>query len=94
MDDTSLVPTIRRSSIETKTEKKEDGAASVVPKESGTSIWTREGSVNKPRVKDLKSFYDHLTERSKEEMMVERQRTGSIKMITGSYTCILWCRLG
>ncbi len=33
----------------------------------------------KPGVKNLKSFYEKLTERSKEEMM-GRQRTGSNKM--------------
>ncbi len=34
----------------------------------------------KPGVKNLKGFYEKLTERSKEEMMMGRQRTGSNKM--------------
>ncbi len=82
--DDKNVPSIKPSSIRTVETGRRETGASVVAKESRMSVWSKD---DKPRVKDLKSFYDNLTERSEEDMMMmERQRTGSIKMNESMFT--------
>ncbi len=71
------------SSVQTVTER--DDRASVALKESDTVSCSRD-SMRKPRVKDLKSFYDQLTEKSKEDMLMERRRTGSTNMNASTFT--------